>query len=178
MGAYQFAVPYAPTGPAFVDAIVDLFAAAHAAAGTGVLVKDGPWVTKESANAIIAVGFSGFIGRYERPGTAFNEQFGMADLLSEVNQEGLGPSLRERHTLTCASLVRLGGTKEMRQARDEAYENVRICAASMNPVNGRWPGGLELLTFGSSSTLSQTQDHNGALAMVMFSISGEVTAQQ
>ena len=178
MVAYQFAQPYAPTGPDFVDAIVDLFTAAHEAAGTGVLVKDGPWVTKEAANAYIVVGFSGFQSRYERPGIAMGEQFGMADLTSEVSMEGLGPSLRERHTLTCASLVRLGGTKQTRQARREAYDNIKICAASVGPTNARWPGGLELLTFGSSSVLSQTQDHSGSLVMVAFSVSGEVTAQQ
>jgi len=178
MVTYQFAVPYAPTGPQFLDGIVDLFTAAHAAAGTDVLVKDGPWTSKESATSIIAVGFSGFQSRYERPGIAMGEQFGMADLQSNVRMEGLGPSLREAHSLTCASLVRLGGTKQIRSARDEAYENIRICALGISPTNGQWPGGLELLTIGSSSTLSQTQDHNGVLAMVMFNVSGEVTAQQ
>jgi hypothetical protein len=178
MVAYQFAVPYAPTAPDFMDAIVDLFTAAHEEAGTDVVVKDGPWVTKESATSIIAVGFSGFFPRYERPGTATGEQFGMADLSSNVFQEGLGPSLKETHVLTCASLVRVGDTRAMRQARREAYENIRICATGISPTHGRWPGGLENLIIGSSSTLSQTQDHSGILAMVMFSVSGETTAQQ
>ena len=102
MVAYQFAVPYAPTAPEFVSAIVDLFTAAHKEAGTDVLVKDGPWTSKESATSIIAIGFSGFQSRYERPGIAMGEQFGMADLQSNVSMEGLGPSLRERHALTCA----------------------------------------------------------------------------
>jgi hypothetical protein len=174
----QFAVPYSPTAPDFVDAMVDLFTAAHQAAGTDVLIKDGPWITKESARSVIAVGFAGFFSRYERPGISTSEQFGMADVVTEAIQEGLGPSITERHVLTCASLTRVGSTKAMKDARREAYDNITICAAGISPTHGRWPGGAYNIVFGSSSSLSQTQDRDGVLVMVMFSVSGEMTAQQ
>jgi hypothetical protein len=163
--------------PDVLDALVTLLTAAFANASPTVLVKDGPWISAESADQILSVGWSGFGPGYEFPSRSMSEELGGADVTAEGTQEGLAPSVRERMSITMASICRDGGSR-VPSARVTAYRNASIVGATIAPPNHTISGTVLSSTMGATNGLHQVLDRRGAIALVSFTIEAVTFPQQ
>lgn len=164
--------------PALLTALTSLLTQAFSLAGGDVLVKDGPWASAESANQVIAVGWSGFGPGYQFPSRSMSEELGGADVTAEGTQEGLAPSIREHLAVSMASIVRSTENTDMSSARVLAYANIAVVGAAIAPPNHTISKTVLSSTMGSVNALHQVQDRRGAIAIVTFSISCQAYSQQ
>lgn len=166
--------PWQSRTPDVIDALVSLFTAAFST--TKVQVHDGPWTSMESSDQAVVVGWFGFPPTYEYPTRAMNEDEGLAAASVETVMEGLGPSLREKITVNCASLARQGSGKGG-DARRAVYANLAIVGSAVT-ANPTLSGASIQTVLGVTSQLHQVKDRRGALAIVTFGVECEAYAQQ
>jgi hypothetical protein len=163
--------------------VVDNLVAYLQAAIVGVAdvdIQDGPWVSMNTANNMIVIGWAGFPVGATRPAMAMQEELGDADITSTGEQQGLGPSILETMSIMCAALGR-DGSNNMSTARRNAYNNLAICGGLIEArqgLAGQQIGGVMQAIMGTVVGLHQSQDRRGALAVVTFDIQVRDYAQQ
>ncbi|BBB01072.1 hypothetical protein RVR_8315 [Actinacidiphila reveromycinica] len=143
------------TVPVVLDALAAEFKSALSTAGgfDGVVVFDGPTVTEGAPTEAVTVGYH-------------DDEVTSVD--GEDTREGLSTQRsRERYTVNCAAAV-LTGSGDIRAARARAYDilNVLGSALAVNPTLGQSAMSVQP----GSMTLTQTQDTDGAVAVVMFGV--------
>jgi hypothetical protein len=85
----------------------------------------------------------------------------------------MGPARTRDETgsVTCAALS-WNGDGDQKAARDAAFTIVAAVESMLrnDPSQGLGPGGYFVVQFGGTGTLTQQQDDNGALALVIFTV--------
>ncbi|MFK0173412.1 hypothetical protein ACIQU5_31980 [Streptomyces sp. NPDC090306] len=145
-------MPWTSAVPATIDALVERLGTSPEF--EGVMVWDGPQVTKAGPRTVLTVGWTGDDTN--------------ADVELTAAREGLAAGRdRESFTIRCAAAVLTGDTK-IAAARRRAYE----LYAGAGAVLARDPrlGGAVLNARIGSHTLTQDQTPSGAQAVIVFGV--------
>jgi hypothetical protein len=140
-------------------------------------IHDGEWVWSGTDQQVVVIGWTGFVPGYQYPSRSMSEELGGVAVSSHAVWEGLGPSIRETFTISCASLVRLGEqTADTSVARKIAYGNMALVGANIGPP---WLGGTVMKALmGATSSYHAGRDRRGLMTIVGFSIECEAYAQE
>jgi len=144
---------WAPTAPAAILGLVAAFGREPGLAG--VEIHDGPAVTASAALEAVIVGWYGIKG----DALAVEAEITSAGLTAHPG--------REVYAILCAVMVR-DGSGDIAAARARAYALVSSCGSAI--ANDQKLGGAVMLARLGRVSLAQSQDPQGALAVIEFTV--------
>lgn len=160
--------------PAAMSTLFSLIEAKVDSAGADVLVKDGQWISAESAEQVLVVGWSGFTPDYQLPRLSFSEELGSPAVTVTTTQSGLEPAFLEAFEIQCASICRTGD-KDITTARNTAYANMGLVGQIIDDFIQTPP--VAKATMAATSALHQVNNGRGIDVIITFSIECQAWAQ-
>jgi hypothetical protein len=169
--------PWKSYAPDFIDALVAFLKTATAST-PDLQIRDGPWISAETASNVVCIGWAGFPTGVTRPATQMQEELGGNDITSTGVPEGLGPSILETMLIACSALSR-DGTGNVSACRRLAYSNAATVGNLISTAGGStiFPG-VSHAIMGTQVGLHEVQERRGAMAVVTFTIEAKAYAQQ
>jgi hypothetical protein len=124
------------------------------------------------------IGFTGFFSGYQFPTRSQSEDFGAPTVSTTTAYSGLGLSISENFTISCASIYRSGDVKLVSASRRKVYANIVPVAQVLLEPPLAIQGRAMQATIGPAMSLDYVIDRRGLLTYLAFAIDCTGFAQQ